>query len=264
MTFQQLFTLLAIVIGGGIAIAVLLASKSDGNRNFTPMYGYALLGGSVVGWSPATADAPDSSDAEVSTEQSGNTSAVRANLIVVGRDIFFDENNNRQPEPSERFLSQGNAFEVPSADGLSRYRMTNASLGLRSDFVSRDRPQFVLLHVDVVDSNQSESVVLRQSGKINVYVEPVDHGWAHFGGPLTMELIGGEHVKLPASGGPTIELRTTVFTPAVQCSTNEEGQILRSNPTSVVPGIIFPTATIEFPTDSGEPITRRYDLDQFC
>lgn len=263
MTFQQLLTLLVIVIGGGIAIAILFASESDGNLNSEPMYGYALFGGSGSDLSPATAYTSVSADIEASAEQSGISSAVQANLIVVGRDIFFDENNNRQPEASEQFLNQGNAFEVRSADGRSRYRMTKASLGLDSRFVSNERPQSVILNVDVVNLDQPESVVLRQSGKINVYSEPSNHGWAHFGGPLSMEFIG-ENMKLPASGGPTIELRMAVYTPSVECSPNDEGKVLGSNPTDLVPGLIFPTATIEFPSNTSEPIIGRYDLDQFC
>ena len=208
---------------------------------------------------------PVSFDLDASTliEQSVVTPAARANLIVAGRDIYYDANNDGQPESTERFTNQGNAFEVASADGQSRYQLTRAYLGLNPEFVSNDRPQHVILNVNIMDPDKPDSVQFRQSAKINVYPEHVDHGWAHFDGPLSMKFVD-EDLKLPAFGGPTVDLRVAISTPSVPGSPDSEGKTRRSNPTALIPGLIFPTATIAFPSASGEPITRRYDLDHFC
>ena len=259
MTVGRLLILLAILIGAGIAFAI----QSNGNLNTDPLYGHAVFGGSGSDQYPAVSPVSFNPDAPAPIEQSGVDSAVRANLIVAGRDIFFDANNDGRPDSSERFANRGNTFEVASADGKFLYRLTRAYLGVNPEFISDGQTQYVMLNVDALDPDHSGAVKFRQTGKINVYPEPVDHGWAHFDGPLSMELID-KNLKLPASGGPTVHLRLAISTPSVACGRDAKEKTLCSNPTALVPELIAPTATIEFPSASGEPITKRYDLDQFC
>lgn len=253
MTFDRLLILLAILIVAGIAFVALPINQSAEH-----LYGYAVFGGSgqdSISYVSLNPNAPKSTRP--------STSSTRAHFIVVGSDVYFDANNDGQPESSECFKNGRNPFELTSSDGRSRYRLTKATVGLKPEFVSDDMNQYVMLNVEILDPNQPESPKYQQSGKISVYPEPVDHGWAHFDGPLLMEFMGNG-TRLPASGGPTVDLRLGISTPSVECSTNPDGKMLRSNQTAITPGLVVPTVSIDFPSASGEPITQRYDLDQFC
>ena len=258
MNFNRPLILLVILAAAGISFA----AQSAWHR-VDHLYGYAVFGESDPDQTPAISYVSFNSDATESFEHSTAATAARAHFIVAGRDIYFDANNNRQPEPSERFKVQGNKFEVTSADGQSRYRLTRASLGLSPEHVSKDMPQYVMLSVDVLDPDQGEHVKFRQSGKISVHPEPIDQGWAHFGGPLSMDFVD-DNLKLPTTGGPTVELRLEISTPPVEYRAEAGEKTVRSNLTAIVPDLLVPTVTIDFPSESGETITKRYDLDQFC
>jgi len=111
--------------------------------------------------------------------------------------------------------------------------------------------------------DQAETVLFRQSGRFSVFPEPVDEGWAHFDGPLLMEFVD-PGLKLPASEGPTVELRLAISTTPVECSAEGNEKVGRGNRSPVIPDLIVPAVTIDFPSSSGGTITKRYDLDQFC
>ena len=258
MRFKRLPILFALFATTGTAFVILAAKQS-----VEPLYGYAVFGGSSTAQQPANSYVSLNSNEAESIEPVTTAPATRANFIVAGRDIYFDANNDGKPESSERFKKRGNSFEVNSPDGQSRYRLTNASLGVSPENVSESMPQFFILHVDVHDGDQPDSIRLRQTAKINVFPELADHGWAHFDGPLSLEVIDG-NLKLPASGGPTVHLRLSISTPPVECGAAAADQKCYSNMTAAVPGSFIPTVTIEFPTASDQTITKRYDLDQFC
>ena len=258
MTFNRILILAAILAAAGISFATMVANQGVEHR-----YGYAVFGGSGPDQLQAISYVSLNSGATESIEHSTTATAAHAQFIVVGRDIYFDANQDSQPDSSERFKTRGNTFEVKSIDGRSLYRLNRASLGMNPAQVSDDIPQFVMLYVDVLDPDRPEIVMFQQSGKINVYPELANQGWAHFDGPMAIEFID-DGQKLSASGGPTIELRLAIATPAVECRVDGEDKTVRSNPTSTLPAMIVPTATIKFPAASGGEITKRYDLDQFC
>ena len=170
MTFDRLLILLAILIVAGIAFVALPINQSAEH-----LYGYAVFGGSgqdSISYVSLNPSAPKSTRP--------STSSTRAHFIVVGSDVYFDANNDSQPESSERFKNGRNPFELTSSDGRSRYRLTKATVGLKPEFVSDDMNQYVMLNVEILDPDQPESPKYLQSGKVGVYPEPVDHGWAHF------------------------------------------------------------------------------------
>lgn len=258
MTINRRLISAAILVAIGIVIATQVVDLRS-----QPLHGYAVFGAagndqpsgiSLVSWSSTAAD---------SNDQDLSVLGTRANLIVSGRDVYFDANKNGKPESSERFQSHSNAFKISSADGRSQYRMTKASVGVSPDHVSEKRPQYVMLTVDVLDLEQPESVRFRQTGKVNVFPAPVDQGWVHFDGPLTIKF-WDKDLTLPASNGPVVDLRLAVFTPSVEYGTEAAEKKARSNPTAIVPGFVVPTVTINFPSGTDDPITQRYDLDQFC
>ena len=241
MTLKRLLILIAILLVVGITIANVVF-----NRTADPLYGYAVFG-------------TQSEEGVSNSDSNGNT---HAHFIVLGSDVYFDVNNDKIPEPSERFTRAGSAFEVISADEQSRYRLTKAEVGLSPDSVSESMPQHIILTVDVLKTAQADSTPFQQSGRISVYSETVDRGWAHFDGPLKFEFTGGD-TKLSASGGPSVDVHLTISTPPIECSDAADGTLC-SNPTTTVPGTLIPTATVQFPAESNRTITERYVLDHFC
>jgi len=258
MNFNRLKILLAILAIAGTTLAAQALIKSP-----KPLHGYAIFGKTGADQGPKFSFVSWKTDAAKSNRSDAVAPIIKAHLIVVGADIYLDANGNGQPESSERFQNSRKPIEAKSPDGQSLYRLTGAFLGVSPNNVSASMPQHVMLSVDIADVAAPESVKFRQTGKITMYPEPVDHGWAHFDGPLAIEFLD-ENLKLPAEGGPTVELRLAVVTPAVDCGTDAAQKKLYSNPTATSPGDLVPTATINFPSAYDKPITQRYDLDQFC
>lgn len=253
MTLNRFSILIAILLVAGI-----LFTMQTFNQRVEPLYGYAVFGARSEQSSPQATGSnvvSDQLDADSFEEN-------RAHFIVVGRDVYFDANKNKIPERPEKFDTNGTAFQVASLDGQSRYRLTKAVVGLSPDNVSEAMPQHIILNVDVHEADQPESINFQQTGMITVHPLPVEHGWAHFDGPLSFEFFD-DGLALPASDGPTVDLRLAISTPRVKC-TIPAGKKFCSNATTTVPGMLVPTASIEFPTLADEAITKRYDLDQFC
>ncbi len=251
MISNRLSILIAILVAAGIIFAA-----QAFNQRPKPLYGHAVFGTQSNQKTP-TSSTPGRSDADAEPITDN-----LAHFIVVGRDVFFDANNNKLPEPTEKFNSSGNTFQVVSSDGRSRYRLTKAVVGLSLDSVSETMPQHIILNVNVHQPDQPESIKFQQTGMITVRPQAAEHGWAHFDGPLSFEFFD-DGLALPGPDGPRVDLRLAISTPRVRCKIQTE-KTFCSNTTTTAPGTLVPTASIEFPTQSDKTITKRYDLDQFC
>jgi len=214
MTFNRLKILLVFLAIAGTTFAAQALIESP-----QPLHGYAIFGKTGTDQDPKVSFVSWTTDATKSNRPDAVTPIIKAHLIVVGPDIYLDTNENGKPESSERFKNDRQPIEAKSPDGQSLYRLTGAFLGLSPKNVSASMPQHVMLNVDVADVANPESIKFRQTGKITMHPEPADHGWAHFDGPLAIELID-RNLKLPAAGGPTVELRLAVVTPAIDCGTD--------------------------------------------
>jgi hypothetical protein len=228
------------------------------NQTEVPQYGFA-----VFGETPEVAVTKSSAVSDAAYSTQSLDARLTARFIVLGTEIYFDQNENQLPERSEKFTHAGSSFELISEDGTCRYRLLKAILGLSPDSVSKTMPQQIMLRVEVENTRDAETITFQQAGMVTVYPEPINGGWAHFGGPLEMEFVDPE-ITLPTSAGPSVDLRLAISTPPTECIDASGEKTRCSNLTSVVPGALIPTATIEFPTSSDQTITKRYDLDQFC
>ncbi len=194
----------------------------------------------------------------------------RADLIVHGRDVFFDANGDKTAQKSEKFVGGKNQFQVISADGTTRYQLTKATVELAPESVSENLPQTVKLEANIHAVNQPDRVQYQQIGQVTVLPTAQETGWAHFDRAMVFQFID-ENLTVPATGGPSIELRVALVTPA-GAATPSDGNNQSANGSGggrrlaqAVPGTIVPTATIRFPSaTSDQPIVKQYDLDQFC
>ena len=256
MTKNRLIILIVLLIVGGIALASQMLKQQP-----QPLYGFAVFGTQAEINSLPESGGSDRIEGQQSTDSDLNA-LPRANFIVVDRAVFYDANENKIPERSEKFTGSGNSFEIFSADGKSRYRLTKAVIGLSPDNVSDTMPQQILMNVDIYATDKPDSLKYQQAGMINAYPQPVQNGWAHFDGPLSFQFVD-QGSKLAASGGPTVDLRLSISTPRdeYQSSTGEK---IHRNMSVTSPGTLVPIAQVKFPAASGQTITKHYDMAQFC